>query len=308
MKSSCMQHPSNEPLIIIRKSQIEFCSGDMCAAALLSFFEYWHNIKLEMSYKNKVSNDVAYRHGEDRLHDETTLQFHSLEELSAGMLGLYSVNSIKKSKKLLVELGIIIEHKNPSDRYKFDRTIYYQFYPEIYNEWLQSREAKIDNSSVKIGSQSDKIGSQSAKIGLTITETSSETSSECLKEKVNSNELPPISHERIVEIYHEEVPGLSRVIDITPERKAMLKKLAPKIQTEFAWREFFEIVRKSDFLNGKNDRNWKANFSWLINYKNAVKVIEGNYNNLEAKKPIDWQDTSWADGLAEQCDNGYYGI
>jgi hypothetical protein len=124
----------------------------------------------------------------------------------------------------------------------------------------------------------------------------------------NYNELPPISHERIVEIYHEEVPGLSRVIDITPERKNMLKKLAPKIQTEFAWREFFEIVRNSDFLNGKNDRNWKANFSWLINYKNAVKVIEGNYNNAPAKKPIDWNDTSWADGLAEQCDNGYYGI
>jgi hypothetical protein len=307
MKSSCIQHPANEPLIIIRKSQVEFCNGDMCAAALMSFFEYWHNIKLEMSQRNKVSNDIANRHGDDRINDETTLQFHSLEELSAGMLGLYSVNSIKKARQSLVNLGVISEHKNPSDRYKFDRTIYYQFYPESYNEWLNYRLANIDISLAKIGSRSDNLGSRSAIIGSTITEIPSEIPSECLKES-NSNELTSVPHERIVEIYHEELPGLSRVIDITPERKTMLKKLAPKIQTEYAWREFFEIVRISDFLNGKNDRNWKANFSWLINYKNAVKVIEGNYNNAPAKKPIDWNDTSWADGLAEECDNGYYGI
>jgi hypothetical protein len=301
----------------------------MCAAALMSFFEYWHNIKLEMSQRNKVSNDIANRHGDDRINDETTLQFHSLEELSYGMLGLYSVNSIKKARQTLVNLGVISEHRNPSDRYKFDRTIYYQFYPETYSEWLNSRSANIDISLAKIGSRSDNLGSRSdnlgsrsdnlgsrsAIIGSTITETSLEvplevpleTSLERLKES-NSNELPSVPNERIVEIYHEEVPGLSRVIDITPERKSMLKKLAPKIQTEYAWREFFEIVRKSDFLNGNNNRNWKANFSWLINYKNAVKVIEGNYNNAPTKKPIDWNDTSWANGLAEQCDNDYFGV
>ena len=35
----------------------------------------------------------------------------------------------------------------------------------------------------------------------------------------------------------------------------------------------------SDFLNGKNDRAWVANFDWLIRPTNYTKVLEGNYDN-----------------------------
>jgi len=65
MKSSCVSHPTREPLIIIRKWQITACNGNACAAALLSFFEYWHNIKTDSLSKDKEVNEKFSEYGEE---------------------------------------------------------------------------------------------------------------------------------------------------------------------------------------------------------------------------------------------------
>ena len=47
---------------------------------------------------------------------------------------------------------------------------------------------------------------------------------------------------------------------------------------------FAEAVKKaaeSDFLNGKNDRGWVADFDWMIKPNNFIKVLEGNYDNRQ---------------------------
>lgn len=46
--------------------------------------------------------------------------------------------------------------------------------------------------------------------------------------------------------------------------------------------EAFNIVSKSDFLNGKNNKDWKANFDWIMNDTNMAKILDGNYNNRNA--------------------------
>ena len=43
--------------------------------------------------------------------------------------------------------------------------------------------------------------------------------------------------------------------------------------------EVIKQAAKSDFLNGRNDRGWVADFDWLMRPNNFVKVLEGNYNN-----------------------------
>lgn len=40
-----------------------------------------------------------------------------------------------------------------------------------------------------------------------------------------------------------------------------------------------ENVRNSDFLQGKNSRNWQITFDWFVLPNNFPKVLEGNYNN-----------------------------
>ena len=40
------------------------------------------------------------------------------------------------------------------------------------------------------------------------------------------------------------------------------------------------MAEESDFLSGRKT-NWRADFNWLMNETNMVKVIEGNYKNMK---------------------------
>lgn len=46
--------------------------------------------------------------------------------------------------------------------------------------------------------------------------------------------------------------------------------------------KLFEKAEASDFLKGKNNRNWAANFDWLIKEGNMAKVLDGNYDNNDS--------------------------
>lgn len=138
MKTSCISHPANERLVIIRKWQVEFCEGNQCAAALLSFFEYWHSWKLNADRYNRKSNDIAEMHREPRLLTEDVYQYHSLNELSNGILYLYGEKSISKAIKLLESKLVITVHANPNPKFHYDKTQYFKFYPDICNEWIKS--------------------------------------------------------------------------------------------------------------------------------------------------------------------------
>ena len=80
-RTSCIRHPESEPVLVIHQWQVRACDGNTCAAALLSFFEYWHNIKVEHRLKAAEANDIAEQHGEARSQDETLWQFHTEEQL-----------------------------------------------------------------------------------------------------------------------------------------------------------------------------------------------------------------------------------
>ena len=49
----------------------------------------------------------------------------------------------------------------------------------------------------------------------------------------------------------------------------------------------FEKAEASSFLKGSNNRNWIANFDWLIKDENMAKVLDGNYDRpgKSNKKP-----------------------
>ena len=143
METTCINHPTNEPFIEIREWQMEFCNNNKVQAALLSFFEYWHNIKLEMSIKNKKSNEIAKRHHDmDNKQDSSLLQFHTEKELENGIMLIGKKSKISKALIQLEKDGVIIITKNPNQRYKFDNTRYFLFQPEIINDWLNTNYQK----------------------------------------------------------------------------------------------------------------------------------------------------------------------
>lgn len=141
MRNSCVSRPAKRRLIIINEADLEFTGGNVCAAALISFFEYWHNIKLEASRKAQEENDVRESHGDSRTQNETLVQFHTAEDLESGLCGMYKKDAIRQSLNLLMELKVIEQFKNPNPRYSFDKTNHFLFHPETLNNWYGGDDA-----------------------------------------------------------------------------------------------------------------------------------------------------------------------
>ena len=64
--------------------------------------------------------------------------------------------------------------------------------------------------------------------------------------------------------------------------------------------EAFRKAEASDFLKGKNDRNWQANFDWILKDANMAKILDGNYDNRHGAKQSSGNRT--ADMLEESYD------
>lgn len=107
---------------MLRADYLAICDGHIAAAALLSLFEYWHNVRLAQSEKSAEQNAIAQKHGEEGTQDTSLFQFHTAEQLHSNLLGIAGKHAISDGLKLLEEAGFISIHKNPNPRYAFDST------------------------------------------------------------------------------------------------------------------------------------------------------------------------------------------
>ena len=83
----------------------------------------------------------------------------------------------------------------------------------------------------------------------------------------------------LVEIYNFNCPNLPKVQKITNKRKTAINKFLK----EYTKEQFIEICRianNNDFLMGKNDRGWKADFDFLMKVDKATSILEGKYGNI----------------------------
>lgn len=147
MKSSCLRHPKQNRFIIVREWQIRACRGNKCAAALLSFMEYWHNLKLDQQRKANKANDVAEFHGDPRAQDESLKHFHNEADLITGLLLWTSENTIRQAVELLIELDFISIHRNPTARYKFDKTRYFLLHVDVVQKWIDDNCSDAEEAS-----------------------------------------------------------------------------------------------------------------------------------------------------------------
>lgn len=129
---------------MIREWQVRLCEEDYCAAALISFFRYVHDWKVEQRQQAMAANNVAEKHGDERSQYEGLYQYYTYEDLHQRLLGLYSERAIPQSVKRLVDLGVVSKHKNPNPRYSFDKTTYYIFHPDVCNDWISGNYVNGD--------------------------------------------------------------------------------------------------------------------------------------------------------------------
>jgi hypothetical protein len=74
---------------------------------------------------------------------------------------------------------------------------------------------------------------------------------------------------------------MPRVRELTDLRRKAVRarwRENPARQSLEWWRMFFDRVASSPFLCGGNERNWTADFDWLLKPANFVKVTEGKYD------------------------------
>ena len=83
---------------------------------------------------------------------------------------------------------------------------------------------------------------------------------------------------RIKEIYNSACTNLPRVQKLTEKREKAIDKFLKEF-TEEQFTQICQIANSSDFLAGKNDREWKADFDFLMRIDKATSVLEGKYSN-----------------------------
>ncbi len=101
-------------------------------------------------------------------------------------------------------------------------------------------------------------------------------------------EEPPkqkkIPYQEIVDAYHEALPMLPRIREMTDQRRKAIASRwgsSPERQSLFWWRSYFGTVANTPFLLGKNERNWAANFDFLMREQKMVMVLEGRYQSRQ---------------------------
>ena len=114
-----------------------------------------------------------------------------------------------------------------------------------------------------------------------------------IKEKVDNNKLLSTKKEEKDQKNEELVNKLIEVYnsyDVFPKVIAVTKKRKQKINSRLKdvgydrLIDAFALASKSDFLTGKNDNNWKADFDWFVeNDTNCIKVLENKYSNKQAR-------------------------
>lgn len=83
----------------------------------------------------------------------------------------------------------------------------------------------------------------------------------------------------IQELYNTVCGSYPRLVKMSEKRK---KAIRARLKTGYSLDDFKKLFYKaeaSDFLKGKNKRNWHADFDWLTCDSNMAKTLEGKYDN-----------------------------
>ena len=91
----------------------------------------------------------------------------------------------------------------------------------------------------------------------------------------------------IIDLYNEICYNLPSIKKINDTRKKALNKFTKEF-TEDEIKQIFNLANSSEFLTGKNDRGWKADFDFILRTDKATAILEGKYSNktFEHKQPI----------------------
>ena len=85
-------------------------------------------------------------------------------------------------------------------------------------------------------------------------------------------------YNEILDLYHRILHKLPKVEKLTEKRKkSMRKRWGDDLTSLVDWEDYFKDASHKAFLFGRNDREWVANFDFLLREQTIVFMQEGKY-------------------------------
>lgn len=177
-----------------------------------------------------------------------------------------SKSQITTALKKLESAGVI--KTGNYNKSAYDRTTWYAF-TEMGNELL----GIADNKNKKSISDFNEMDSENIENGK------SENSKPIPYENPNIKQLV----EEVVLLYNSICVSFSKVQKISDRRVKAIKGILKQYNVDDI-QKVFTNAENSDFLKGNNDRNWKADFDWLIDDEHFLRVLEDKYIDRSQKQ------------------------
>ena len=115
------------------------------------------------------------------------------------------------------------------------------------------------------------------------------------KEKEIDKDQQQVPYQKIADLYNDIAEKLPNIRKVNDQRKRHLRARWNEEGNIDVFEEVFTIAENTPFLTGDNERNWTADFDWIIkNNSNFNKILEGKYGNCtteeECLNTVDYDD------------------
>jgi hypothetical protein len=97
---------------------------------------------------------------------------------------------------------------------------------------------------------------------------------------------------RIKEIYDATCTKLPQIQKLTDKRNRAIDNFIKNF-TEEQFKKICQIANNSNFLTGKNDKGWKADFDFLMRIDKATNILEGKYNNVNIRSKSNFEGRNY---------------
>ena len=107
-----------------------------------------------------------------------------------------------------------------------------------------------------------------------------------------------VDYQQIADMYNATCVSFPRLTRLSEKRKRAIKARLRKYSIDDIQR-VFEIAEESDFLKGENNRNWSADFDWMMNDTNMAKILDGKCANRKSTASSKKAKDEWSEFLNE---------
>lgn len=98
---------------------------------------------------------------------------------------------------------------------------------------------------------------------------------------------------------------MPQVQKLTDKREKAIDKFLQEF-TEEQFEQICVMANNSDFLTGKNDNGWKADFDFIMRTDKATSILEGKYNNSDCLKKA--KNTNYEQRKYDDLNNLYVNL